>query len=1463
MSRGKRIALIALAGTLATLLLLVIAAFALLRSDGGQGWIKTRIEAAVSAPDGPTLSLDRLDGALPGELIIEGVALGDAEGVWLAADRIELDWRPLALLGGRLPIETLRIETLRIARAPVSTEEPAETTEPFEIPELPVALTLSRLEIARLELGEALLGEAAALRVTGMANAEQASGISTRLEIARLDGVEGRIDLDATLEPSSEQLTLALNASEPPDGVIARLLALPDLPAVSLSLQGDGPLADWQGAVSGQVEGLADWRGTLQLAVTEPSQAVALAGDVALSLDPTSPFSALAGNGLRYDLAAQLDQQESLTIERLSLESAALTLGAAGTLALEDMTADLTAQLALKQPQALASLLPDVALAPTKVEATARGPLLEPTVSIAAETDAVGVSGAAAEGLLLRLDLAPETALTDPAAVVGLKGDAKIARLQVEGMEALQPTLDAGLQLDLDGRFDLGSQSLDPLSLTLTGDTVAASASGALSLDEPAARLALDIALDDLGRLAPLAGLPLAGKAVARSEIDAGANDPEITLPITLEIASLSLGEPAAEALLGPSVNAAVRVTRAADGALRLSDLALDGSGVSLQANAAFGPGFDSLTADYSAALPDLAVLTPALETVLAGQLALSGQASGSLADPSVTLEVTGDALSAAGLQLARAEVQATADRLVSGPTGRLEAKLQPSGPIDGPVALSTDFQLQQDALELRPIDLRAQKTRIDGGLRLNLASALASGDLKGTIGDLGPWLALAGLEGGGSGSLAVTLQASGERQAAKTRLDLKALSLTTPDGPAVSAAALQAEAESGDVAALQGSAKITVSQARLDERLIEQIALTAKGGTEALDFTLTAANEKAPSLRLDSAGQLALRDDGLSVTLSRLDGRAEDQDFALGAPLVARQSGDRLALEGLDLTLAGGRVTGAAARDGARVEANLDVAALPLSLLGTLAGLEDLEGQLDAQVSLQGAAPAPRGSAKLSVSELSAGQLADAPPLQVDIEADWVDQRLALDGNLSGFGETPAALSLNAPLRLDPVSLTPVLDGAQPLQGRLAWQGPVERIWSLVPVADQELSGAAALQAEIGGTLDRPRADGSLTITEGRYVNASSGTLLTGLDLSVALADQQVTIERFTAADGGAGRLSVTGQATLDPEQGLPFSVTSDLQDFTAVRRDEVTAALSGAAAVEGSLEATTIKGALESRGVEVRIPDQLPPQVVELEVREVNRAAAGLPAEPSDAEESGGAAVDLDIGVDLPGKVFVRGRGLDSEWQGNLRVSGSADAPVILGKLSLVRGQIAVLARDFELTTGEITFPGEADADPLLNIVAENETDDVTVAVRLFGAASRPELELTSRPELPQDEILARVLFGKRTTQLSPVEALQLAAAAAELSGKGGPGVLDFARDLVGVDVLRVESGDDGSGTPALAAGKYVTDKVFVGVKRGAEQGSGSAAVEIEVYPNVLLESGVGQRGSSNLGVKFEWDY
>jgi len=359
-----------------------------------------------------------------------------------------------------------------------------------------------------------------------------------------------------------------------------------------------------------------------------------------------------------------------------------------------------------------------------------------------------------------------------------------------------------------------------------------------------------------------------------------------------------------------------------------------------------------------------------------------------------------------------------------------------------------------------------------------------------------------------------------------------------------------------------------------------------------------------------------------------------------------------------------------------------------------------------------------------------------------------------------------------------------------------------------------------------------------------------------------VRVDDGRTVAVKLAARDGGTGTVTADGTVVLDPAAGLPLAMRVRLAHAVIVRRDEAVATASGDIAIAGTAAAARIAGTVDIEHVEATLVDRLPPSVVELPVRD-----AALPQQPP-APPTGEGAM-LDLAVRAPGRMFVRGRGLDSEWAGDLRIAGPAAAPTIAGEVTSVRGVFDFAGRDFALNTGRIVFDGGAAIDPRLDIAAEHNTGDITAVVSVRGRASAPEIAITSRPPLPQDDIIAQVLFRKRSGTLSPVEALQVAQTAASLSGRGSPtgGVLDRFRTALGVDVLRIDGGGtaaNGAATgPSLAAGKYLSDRTYLGVRQGATPGTGAVSVEIELTDNLTLESEVGETGSGRTGILWNWDY
>jgi translocation and assembly module TamB len=274
---------------------------------------------------------------------------------------------------------------------------------------------------------------------------------------------------------------------------------------------------------------------------------------------------------------------------------------------------------------------------------------------------------------------------------------------------------------------------------------------------------------------------------------------------------------------------------------------------------------------------------------------------------------------------------------------------------------------------------------------------------------------------------------------------------------------------------------------------------------------------------------------------------------------------------------------------------------------------------------------------------------------------------------------------------------------------------------------------------------------------------------------------------------------------------------------------------------------------------------------QVIEINSRAPKRAGAA-PAKTSPPA----VPASLDIRIAVPGRIFVRGRGLDSEWRGQVSVTGTSDAPRIVGSLEAIRGTFDFLGKTFKVARGNIGFDGGTTIDPTLDIAAEIAAADITAKVLVTGPASAPKIAITSTPVVPQDEILSRVLFNRAVGQITAAEGIQVAQAAANLAG-GGPGVLDRLRGRLGLDRLMFGSAPSGmassslnpaaggtatSGT-AISGGKYVTEGVYVGATKGLTPQSSKVIVEIEVRPRVTVQGDFSQSGGSGIGLNYKYDY
>tara|TARA_A100001391_G_scaffold130111_4_gene89430 strand:- start:16758 stop:20996 length:4239 start_codon:yes stop_codon:yes gene_type:complete len=435
------------------------------------------------------------------------------------------------------------------------------------------------------------------------------------------------------------------------------------------------------------------------------------------------------------------------------------------------------------------------------------------------------------------------------------------------------------------------------------------------------------------------------------------------------------------------------------------------------------------------------------------------------------------------------------------------------------------------------------------------------------------------------------------------------------------------------------------------------------------------------------------------------------------------------------------------------------------------------------------------------------------------------------------------------------------------PLGGGLRYDGPADTLFSFAGQTNQTLTGGIGLAVDLAGKVDKPEMSGVIRANALAYENQTYGTRLTDMSISAHFNGDRVELEKLEAK-AGQGTLDASGYVSLASQSGYPMDVSVNLRNAQLASSGNI------ATSATGDLKLTKEEGQTALLSGTLTLP--------ETRYKIVRQSAAEVPTlsgvrfvpprgpqrvtgdEPAQRAPGLFSLLRLDIDLNAPRRLYVSGMGLESEWGANLRLSGTSAVPRLSGSVDLQRGTLGFAGRSFQLQRGNIAFLGGSEINPTIDITATDTIEGVAVNVGISGRAFDPQIAFTSVPSLPQDEVLARVLFGSSISNLSALEAVQLAASLNSLRGSGGGlNPLGALRSATGIDRLRVLGADatTGRGT-ALAAGQYLTDNIYVEFITDAK-GFTATQLEVALTPTLSVLSQAGGSGQTNVNLRYSRDY
>ena len=435
------------------------------------------------------------------------------------------------------------------------------------------------------------------------------------------------------------------------------------------------------------------------------------------------------------------------------------------------------------------------------------------------------------------------------------------------------------------------------------------------------------------------------------------------------------------------------------------------------------------------------------------------------------------------------------------------------------------------------------------------------------------------------------------------------------------------------------------------------------------------------------------------------------------------------------------------------------------------------------------------------------------------------------------------------------------------PLGGGIRYNGPAETLFSLAGQADQRLTGAIGVAADFSCRVADPCLTGIVRANGLTYENQTYGTRLSNMAIEGRFSGNRVEITRLQA-NAGDGTVSATGYVSLAADSGYPMDVSVQLDDARLARGDMLDATATG------TLKLTKAAGSAALLSGKIVLPETRY-EIVQSGLTEVPELSGVRFKPPVGPERITGdevadtapgifAQLRLDIDLEAPERLYVSGMGLESEWSANFNVTGTSFAPRMAGDVELIRGTLGFAGRNFELSEGRIGFLGGNTINPTIQLVATDDIEEVTVNVTVTGRAYDPQIAFSSTPGLPQDEIVSRILFGNSVGNLSPIQAVQLAASLNSLrSTGGGLNPLGTLRSATGIDRLRILGADEASGRgSALAAGQYLTDDIYIELITDA-RGFTATQLEISLTPALSILSQAGGANGTDVNVQYRKNY
>jgi translocation and assembly module TamB len=470
----------------------------------------------------------------------------------------------------------------------------------------------------------------------------------------------------------------------------------------------------------------------------------------------------------------------------------------------------------------------------------------------------------------------------------------------------------------------------------------------------------------------------------------------------------------------------------------------------------------------------------------------------------------------------------------------------------------------------------------------------------------------------------------------------------------------------------------------------------------------------------------------------------------------------------------------------------------------------------------------------------------------RITLNVDAVDNRL--QGRLEAAGAKLGNLRADAQAMLSRRNGVWGIAGDAPVRANanlssesVAWVGPLlDKSGALV------FDGTVKAEVHADGSFAQPKLAGTIEGARFSVALPDQGLRFTDGHFEAELQDHVLLLKRLIMR-GGDGNLSGQGRLVLEGEApAMQLALKAD--KLEVLSRPDRLLILSGTGEASVTGKKVRIAARLKADRGMIELPRGDTPRpsddvVVLGRSRVVEKKS--LPY-----------ATSFDLDLDLGERFFVKGKGLDAQLGGSLKLTSENGAmPTSRGSIRVVKGAYLAYGQRLEIERGILNFQGPVD-NPGLNLIALRKNQPVEAGVAVTGTIQSPQVRLVSSPSVPDSEKLSWLVLGHGLEDSSGQEFSALQAAAGALLAAGESVTLQqriaYAAGLEEVSLR----GAGGLENTVLALGKRLSSRAYLSYEQGITGAGSLVKINYTLSKRLSVRAQAGTTPAVDLFYTFSFD-